>query len=497
MNKQGAMNTNSGYLTSRLNARSLPIWQWFTVLALLMMDLLWIAPAYTFLAGKSLGGYPGRVFIVLGVIYLVTSLIANGRHIFDINIGIIQTLLLAILSIGLIWATNELLYFTERLSYVEIIGRYLSSFTSFPIPIKPELLLTVTVFYIWRRSLAIARQPIGLRFVRQAFKIGILVLLAIGTSATFLGRSLPTLEAVLFIFSGLMAMGGARLSSLSRLRGGRGIPFEREWVVGLTFLAIGFLVIAGGLGLLAAGPISVWVGSLLSAVGRFVLPLLKIILWPIINFFTIVMGWILGLYESPPEVDPTAVEGLEAGAQGFLTEMQSLESGPQMASDIATIVTVIGVVFLIWIVFYTVRKFKSENTDRIHEGDERLPLSGSISDYLRALLQGRAKRAIDGISSLNPAERFMAAARIRRIYAGLLKLSARLGEPRPPSDTPLEFMENLERIFPNSQEELATITHAYLRVRYGELPEKRGQIEEVESAWELVRKRGRPVGEAG
>jgi len=56
-------------------------------------------------------------------------------------------------------------------------------------------------------------------------------------------------------------------------------------------------------------------------------------------------------------------------------------------------------------------------------------------------------------------------------------------------------METLEKIFPDSQEELATITHAYLRVRYGELPEKRGQIEEVESAWELVRRRGRPVGE--
>ena len=58
-------------------------------------------------------------------------------------------------------------------------------------------------------------------------------------------------------------------------------------------------------------------------------------------------------------------------------------------------------------------------------------------------------------------------------------------------------MENLERIFPASQAELATITHAYLRVRYGELPETRGQVDEVESAWELVRKRGRPDEDAG
>ena len=72
-----------------------------------------------------------------------------------------------------------------------------------------------------------------------------------------------------------------------------------------------------------------------------------------------------------------------------------------------------------------------------------------------------------------------------------------MGEPRSPSETPLEFMDNLEKIFPASQVELATITHAYLRVRYGELPETSGQVEEVEAAWELVRKRGRPDEETG
>ena len=92
----------------------------------MVMDLSWITPAYNLLAGRSLGGYTGRVFLVLGGFYLVTSLVANGRQFLDINIGIIQTVLLAILSIGLIWATNELLYFTERLRYVEIISRYLS-----------------------------------------------------------------------------------------------------------------------------------------------------------------------------------------------------------------------------------------------------------------------------------------------------------------------------------------------------------------------------------
>ena len=493
------MNTNSGHFPSRLNARNLPIWQWFTVLALIMMEVSWITPAYNLLAGRSLGEYYGRVFLVLGVFYLVTSLVANGRQFLDINIGIIQIVLLALLIIGLIWAVNELLYYEEGLMYGEVISRYLSSFTSFVLPLKPELLLTITVLFIWRRSLSIARHAVGRRLIRNSFKLGILAFVAIGTIAASLGRSLPTLEAALFLFSSLLAMGGVRLSSLSFLRGGIGIPFKREWIVGLTFLAISLLAIAGGLGLLAAGPMSVWVGGLLSVVGSFVFRLFKIILSPIIYVFSIAFGWLLGLIDRPPEevIDPTSVDALEEGMTGLVAEMQAVGFGPQWASFLSTLITVVGVVILIWIVLYTVRKFKSDSLARIPDEGERIPLSGSISDYLRALLQGRAKRAIDGISSLDPAERFMAAARIRRIYAGLLKLSARLGEPRPPSDTPLEFMENLERIFPNSQEELATITHAYLRVRYGELPEKRGQIEEVESAWELVRKRGRPVGEAG
>lgn len=493
------MNTNSGHFPSRLNARNLPIWQWFTVLALIMMEVSWITPAYNLLAGRSLGEYTGRVFLVLGVFYLVTSLVANGRQFLDINIGIIQIVLFALLFIGLIWAVNELLYYEEGLMYGEVISRYLSSFTSFILPLNPELLLTITVLFIWRRSLSIARHAVGRRLIRNSFKLGIFALVAIGTIAASIGRSLPTLEAALFLFSSLLAMGGVRLSSLSFLRGGIGIPFKREWILGLTFLAISLLAIAGGLGLLAAGPISVWVGGLLSVVGSFVFRLFKIIFSPIIYVFSIAFGWLLGLIDRPPEevIDPTAVDALEEGMSGLVMEMQAVGFGPQWATFLSTLITVIGVVILIWIVLYTVRKFKSDSLARIPEEGERIPLSGSISDYMRSLLQGRAKRAIEGISNLNPAERFIAAARIRRIYAGLLRLSARLGEPRVPSDTPLEFMETLERIFPNSQEELATITHAYLRVRYGELPEKRGQIEEVESAWELVRKRGRPVGDAG
>jgi hypothetical protein len=50
----------------------------------------------------------------------------------------------------------------------------------------------------------------------------------------------------------------------------------------------------------------------------------------------------------------------------------------------------------------------------------------------------------------------------------------------------LEFLPEAEGIFPASSEDLALITTAYNRVRYGEYPEDREEVDAVESAWRRV-----------
>jgi len=496
------MNVSAGGIPSTLNVERFPLWQVFTVLALLLMDLSWITAGYTLLAGKLLDLHAGRVLLVFGAIYLATYLIASTLQFLQLDDGIIQVLLLTVVISGLFSAASHLIYFEEPLKFAGIIGRYLGSFGSLSVLFKSEFLLTIIVIYLWRRGLSIARHAVGPRFIRRAFKGGTLAFVAIGIVAAGLERSFPTLESVLFLFSSLIAMGGAQLSSLSHMRGGKGIPFEREWVVGLILLAIGLLAFAGALGFLAGGPLSLWIGDLLSTVGRFVSRMLLLILGPLIYLFGSALAWLIRLIESFTQglqADPielTAATGMQEAIES-LEELQGVAWAPQIGSILSTALAIVSISFLFWIILYTARKYRRGNLTQGPQEVERIRLSGTVLDYLRALLQDRAKRTIEGFSRLNPAARFIAAARIRQIYARLLKLSARLGEPRAPAHTPLEFMGNLERIFPASQVELATITYAYLRVRYGELPETRMQVDEVESAWELVRKRGRPDGEAG
>lgn len=95
-------------MPSTLKIQRLPLWQVFTVQALMLMDLGWITAAYTLLDINT-----GRVFVVFGAIYLVTYLVASALQFLELDDGVIQVLLLTIAITGVIWAASKLIYFEE------------------------------------------------------------------------------------------------------------------------------------------------------------------------------------------------------------------------------------------------------------------------------------------------------------------------------------------------------------------------------------------------
>jgi hypothetical protein len=105
----------------------------------------------------------------------------------------------------------------------------------------------------------------------------------------------------------------------------------------------------------------------------------------------------------------------------------------------------------------------------------------------------RLSERLSDLLSVNSARRFFAAARIRRIYAGLMDLSAKLDHPRPAARTPLEFLPILVDLFPGRVQDLNVITQAYLAVRYGGIPESLEEVEKVEDAWRRVRVVGKEL----
>ncbi len=80
----------------------------------------------------------------------------------------------------------------------------------------------------------------------------------------------------------------------------------------------------------------------------------------------------------------------------------------------------------------------------------------------------------------------LAAVTVENIYANLTRLARRKGFARPPAEDPTQYLARLNQAFPDHSQELATITSAYVHVRYAERPISSQELAEVRVAYASV-----------
>ena len=462
------------------------LWQLLTVIAWLGLHISWVVPAWSLLANPHASGGAWGIFmlIALGSFGLATLL---GWFKFKSNperIVLIIWLLLATM-ISLRW----LVFVNPRPSLAGVIPAFLGAREDGDMLVASLGTIAASI-YLWRRGIVGWERWIGPLVVRRSLQRGILIFLLVGLIATFGSNPLPLAAFFLFLFSGLLAMGCARLSAQSHLRGGRGVPFQRSWLLGVGGTALGLLAVSAAVSTLVGGPLARAVAFLLGVTLRRVLDLVLIVLEPIafliIRFWNLFLGRI-GLTSARPSDVPELNLGEQAREQLELlgTEIQS----PAWAADLGKILVwigvVLGIVLALLILAAILRRRGAgrqwRTAPEVESQDTR-----SLLHALRELLRpGRMGSSNAG--TLQPAGRWLAAARIRMIYLRLLRALARQDLKREPSETPLEYLARLLIRMPGSASDLTTITTAYLRVRYGELPEQEAEVKSVEASWERIR----------
>jgi hypothetical protein len=220
------------------------------------------------------------------------------------------------------------------------------------------------------------------------------------------------------------------------------------------------------------------------------------LLWGLIRLITTLFSWIQ--FGAISEALRGLIQRLESLLQALsawiasLTGRFNLESIQlffQRLLDYKSFYLWLILLIGVAVILLTLRRhsLKDDSVDE-QEGQPvvaQVNLLGLLRDALRRGINRLAEN-LEDILRLNQARRMLAAARIRRIYAHLLNLSSKLDRPRQASQTPLEYLPSLERLFPGLSGQLATITGAYMQVRYGELPETSEELEQVEAAWKQV-----------
>jgi hypothetical protein len=297
-----------------------------------------------------------------------------------------------------------------------------------------------------------------------------------------------------FFLSALIAMGAARIFTITQLRGGVRNPFDLRWFLGVLVTTLVIVGLAGAVAWLASDRTSI-----IGGIGGLVMGIFGVVMLVLISPMIFLME---RMADSLPQAsgvmqemlsvlnDLRATFGEVAGNLFNLFNMPSLLNWMQLLKP-----------FLLWgfviaislaILFSISRWLINENRSDLEEREGMIERRDVLS-----LIRKAIRDRLDGLGQslrsprLRSSQRWLAAAKIRRIYARMMDLARQLGIPRPPASTPLEFQPILEEMLPDAKGEVNLITAAYLRVRYGEIPETIEEVEQVEFAWEHVRALGK------
>ena len=468
-------------------------WQWLAVFGYVLMEMSWVVPWTQSINGAIAAVSQGVLLFISASIVLATIIVMRLANALTLQLGLRRILSVIVLVLALI-AGFYLMIGTQAVNSFQGLGsQRVNNLSDFLGTIPAWFWVTIIVVALWYRGLLISRERIGPVKVFDDFRLGIVMfgLFALSSFIVPLAKTInPTPMIMVFLFAGLVSLVGSRISILGTLRGGSQSPFDRRWLMAILLATILFVVVAYGSAAVVTGQAALFFGLL---AGVFLI-IGGLLVTPILLLLYLLSPAVDTVRNSLPTPVATSAEGMEVvggGATsggGFVAWSQNAFLSPELR----TLLIVLGLVVFILLLIFSVRwiAIKSRERNEVQETENLLD-NQDLLKFLRQMLRNRLQETASSVrdtTRLTDRERAQAADRIRVIYADLLDLSTRLGSPRIASQTPLEFLQNLQSLFPARKAEASVITQAYLKVRYGELPETIEEIRQVEIAWEQLRK---------
>jgi hypothetical protein len=325
------------------------------------------------------------------------------------------------------------------------------------------------------------------------FQIGVLIM--VGALLVTLGVPAQITDLVIAYFGfGLLAIALTRIEEVAHAESGGVAPFNLKWVATLATT----LVVAGLIVLLVSQVITV--GTVRWLLRPFATLLNVVLFLGIMLITTLVMQvlpllqWLLG------DISLDKMEKAMQELQDLTSPAQELEEvpetpllSPQIQEALWVSFVVLVLLVVLWLVVRSFRRWRMREyatPGGVRETvDAEATLAEDLADYLRE--QWRRLRELDLRRFFQRLGQEMGS--VRAIYASLLALLAAADHPRQPEQTPYEFQPVAEEALPTRKTDLAAITEAYVRARYGELETSPEELARLQEAWQRVRTDGQEL----
>lgn len=353
------------------------------------------------------------------------------------------------------------------------------------------LTLFLLLLLCWWRGMALVRLNADIGAVGLRLRLGALLLAGVALIAAGVREPWNVLPFILLYYlAGLTAASLIRAEQIEREQSGLAASVTPGWLG--TIFATSLLVVATA-GLFAAilsGQAAFLLARWLSPLWTAVLALAAVVIatigylaQPFIYVFALLIDFLAALIRNAVTVVlnfvgedaiPT-LEPLQPLPTPGAEELVTVAGPPNI--NVRLIIIVLMIVAVVVVVFFLTRLYReaviaAREREFVRPGAGR----GSVRPNLGERLLQR----------LGLLRNWRAAASVRRIYQQMCAAAAGAGFPRAEAETPYEYLKTLREVWPEHTADSRLITEAYVKVRYGEVPETEAELNEIKAAWQRL-----------
>lgn len=377
-----------------------------------------------------------------------------------------------------------------------------------------DVIVFGTIVLVWARGLQLVKREYSINRAGLRLRVGGLILAPMVVwlaNTRLLWDSSPYI--LLFFLAGLTAVALIRAEEIEKDQRGQVLALDPRWLTAVLLASLLTIFMAGTVAIIISGESAnsiigwlapVWNGMRITGTVAFttlfflmvpILELVDVLTNFIGNILSVISPWIsvrwayfgkvVGKFFLDRRV-PMLPLGTDSGDVSvdnrfIFDEIEGL--GFQVSRNVQIILVLLAVALILLVALLVSRLYRQTTmatrlSGRILAHDDDDLEEGNL---LQRLL-GRLGLLRD----------WQTAVSIRRIYRKMLRAADASGYPRLDTETPYEFLKTLTKAWPDNRQEAQLITTAYVRIRYGELPETEQEIQAIKSAWRTL-ERTRPV----
>jgi hypothetical protein len=365
-----------------------------------------------------------------------------------------------------------------------------------------ELGLFLLVVLMWARGIQMANRTATIARIGLRLRVGGLL---IAPFVIWLGsRSLlwnATPFVLLFFLAGLTAVALTRAEEIAKDETGYSASLSPRWLfliflVSLVIVTIGgfiAIVISGDSAEVAAGFFSpLWLAlgatlvSAIATIGYLITPLVLAVQW-LVGVVTAVWAWFAMwfylLAKIISKLFPTRWDTRPIDTQTITPGVEQIEQFTNPDSTFAigwqAIFFLLAVAVILIVALFLQQAYqRTAVAVRVSGNSREYAEETSDEEGLLQKLLGR----------LGFVRGWHTAVSIRRIYRQMMALADAGGYPKLDVETPYEYLATLDKAWPQNRPESRIITNAYVKVRYGEIPETANELAEIKQAWDRLQK---------